>query len=117
MPVLGGLHIFIRNFQQKQSFCFNTDDGIRRAAIMIPTTNFPFSILVSIPMTVLGGLQYCIRKIYHPEQRSFNTHDVISRAEMRIYPRSKRRAEGFNTDDGIRRAAIRTYRAQTAYAI
>ena len=38
--------------------CFNTDDGIRRAAIVSGAKKNKEGIDVSIPMTVLGGLQF-----------------------------------------------------------
>ena len=62
--------------------CFNTDDGIRRAAISFMKQQDITRKEVSIPMTVLGGLQY----------QRLKTHRLIILS--------------FNTDDGIRRAAI-----------
>ena len=61
---------------------FNTDDGIRRAAIGDGEIDLSNAEFVSIPMTVLGGLQFLIT------------------TRITRFPR------GFNTDDGIRRAAI-----------
>ena len=61
---------------------FNTDDGIRRAAISRQRTAGARRSPVSIPMTVLGGLQW---------------HELYSESFCRF---------SFNTDDGIRRAAI-----------
>ena len=57
MTVLGGLqynNVFSRD---SLTLRFNTDDGIRRAAITRCVNRIRTSIIVSIPMTVLGGLQ------------------------------------------------------------
>ena len=50
--------------------CFNTDDGIRRAAIKTNSVVSFAEAYVSIPMTVLGGLQCCqLRRTVSLEQR------------------------------------------------
>ena len=57
MTVLGGLQFRIERVSEFIDDSFNTDDGIRRAAISIaPPASFKQP-AVSIPMTVLGGLQ------------------------------------------------------------
>ena len=86
--------------------CFNTDDGIRRAAIYQVGLLEMIS-LVSIPMTVLGGLQSSSCGSLCMTRRRFNTDDGIRRAAI-IQTRFKTVSSiSFNTDDGIRRAAIR----------
>ena len=65
------------------SLRFNTDDGIRRAAICGLDYGEVLRRCVSIPMTVLGGLQ-------------------SASLEVMMYIN----VSSFNTDDGIRRAAI-----------
>ena len=82
MTVLGGLQfdIFVSILEKVSGF--NTDDGIRRAAISARAFEAVNAGHVSIPMTVLGGLQFRPWRILW------------------------RRMPGFNADDGIRRAAI-----------
>ena len=49
---------------------FNTDDGIRRAAIPKKEEAAPEE-KVSIPMTVLGGLQFISRYLFDVKQEKF----------------------------------------------
>ena len=42
---------------------FNTDDGIRRAAMISRTNHSRKGGQVSIPMTVLGGLQFLLKRL------------------------------------------------------
>ena len=49
--------LFMNSCPVLSSVSFNTDDGIRRAAIIMKKLFILKSIIVSIPMTVLGGLQ------------------------------------------------------------
>ena len=74
---------------------FNTDDGIRRAAIYI-----------------VEGLSY-------EAAEGFNTDDGIRRAAIPIKKTVYGEVEGFNTDDGIRRAAIasRRHEADKAWEV
>ena len=60
---------------------FNTDDGIRRAAIILLHARDGNDI-VSIPMTVLGGLQSPPHGRLQENGQSFNTDDGIRRAAM-----------------------------------
>ena len=57
MTVLGGLQFKKVSVEQAKSLRFNTDDGIRRAAIQSAVDDACEAAHVSIPMTVLGGLQ------------------------------------------------------------
>ena len=86
---------------------FNTDDGIRRAAILDKVVDILYSFCVSIPMTVLGGLQYGSNQRVIDIPFSFNTDDGIRRAAInRPFRLLFTERTRFNTDDGIRRAAI-----------
>ena len=57
MTVLGGLQCKDKTTAAKLDVSFNTDDGIRRAAIACEAAHACTMPWVSIPMTVLGGLQ------------------------------------------------------------
>ena len=57
MTVLGVLQFQTWPRCTTTSRSFNTDDGIRRAAIISVSYNGRYHYQVSIPMTVLGGLQ------------------------------------------------------------
>ena len=57
MTVLGGLQCLAFGVMATKSRSFNTDDGIRRAAIRDVWSHVNKMGQVSIPMTVLGGLQ------------------------------------------------------------
>ena len=61
---------------------FNTDDGIRRAAIRKAAARRALSCQVSIPMTVLGGLQWALWRALLILRKSFNTDDGIRRAAI-----------------------------------
>ena len=57
MTVLGGLQWDRNVLPRRKEESFNTDDGIRRAAIRDVWSHVNKMGQVSIPMTVLGGLQ------------------------------------------------------------
>ena len=65
MTVLGGLQSVVQRARHRPGNRFNTDDGIRRAAIAAKPKSSRPRRNVSIPMTVLGGLQYPNHRVRH----------------------------------------------------
>ena len=86
-------------------FCFNTDDGIRRATTVQLDKKSAKIVAVSIPMTVLGGLQpSAARTAAEPFGVSIPM-TVLGGLQLpwkSVY--SSKIPLSFNTDDGIRRA-------------